>query len=130
LIILLTVTYVCGRLSLVGETATEREDVRREGPPSFPETWLTTAELAWVCGKTDRTIRNWVANGLIPCGRQPGGKIRFKFHAKNLLEWLPLAPVEVAPGATMRLVELMSLREVPGRILVTYVLSLPEKGSE
>jgi hypothetical protein len=116
-------TYL--RAKRVGSEAT---NLKKENTPLAPETWLSTKETAWVCGRTERTIRYWVQYKSIPCARGAGDSTRHKFRAKDLLEWLRCGKmVKDATGATERLVSLMAVGEVPSQLLVAYVVKL-QKG--
>jgi excisionase family DNA binding protein len=53
-------------------------------PPVASTEWFTTADVAKLCGVTERTILNWVANGRLRANR-PGGRLRF---ARNDVEVL------------------------------------------
>lgn len=42
---------------------------------SGPQTWLSQAEAAAYIGVTDRTIRNYIASGILPAARVRGSRL-------------------------------------------------------
>lgn len=57
------------------ESAENRDDGAAPLPPGSP--WLNTSEVATHLGVSPRTIRPWLAEGLIPHVRLPGRFVRF-----------------------------------------------------
>ena len=39
---------------------------------------LTTGEVAAAFRRSQRTVRDWAATGLLPCHRTPGGRYRYR----------------------------------------------------
>lgn len=43
-----------------------------------PDDLISTGEAAEIARVTGETIRRWVAQGLVPCTRNPSGRLRFR----------------------------------------------------
>jgi len=55
---------------------------------SSPKRWHTAAELARICGVSERTVRNWVSQqNKTPCPRRKRGH-RYYFELPHVRDWL------------------------------------------
>jgi excisionase family DNA binding protein len=50
----------------------------RTQPDNSPEPWITETPAYRHLGISSRTLRRWVAEGLIPAHRAPSGRLRFR----------------------------------------------------